>query len=105
MVFYSLPNDKFLNWFKLKTFADDKINVTQKLKFVLGRVENIVAKGENSGYQHFLFFPQCFQKTFYTGSLKSGLCGKKLKVIVLQRVQVDRKMIILALENLIMTKN
>ena len=22
--------------------------------------ENIVGKGENAGYQHFLFFPQCF---------------------------------------------
>ena len=25
---YSLPNDKFLDWSKLKAFADDKINVT-----------------------------------------------------------------------------
>ena len=32
------------------------------LKFVLGRVENIVGKRENAGYQHFLLFPQCFQK-------------------------------------------
>ena len=31
-----LPNDKMLDWFKLKAFADDKINVTEKLKFVLG---------------------------------------------------------------------
>ena len=23
-------------------------------------VENIVGKGENAGYQHFLLFPQCF---------------------------------------------
>ena len=23
-------------------------------------VENIVRKGENAGYQHFLLFPQCF---------------------------------------------
>ena len=22
--------------------------------------ENIVGKGENAGYQHFLLFPQCF---------------------------------------------
>ena len=35
---------------KLKDFADDKTNVTQKLIFVLGRVENIVGKGENAGY-------------------------------------------------------
>ena len=42
---------------KFKAFADDKIIVTEKLKFVLGRAENIVGKGENAGYQHFLVFP------------------------------------------------
>ena len=31
---------------ELKAFADDKINVTEKLKFALGRVENIVVKGK-----------------------------------------------------------
>ena len=34
---------------KLKGFADDKINVTQKLKIMLGRVEYIVEKEENAG--------------------------------------------------------
>ena len=42
------------------------------------RVENIVGKRENAGYQHFLLFPQCFQKPSFTGRLKSGLCGKEL---------------------------
>ena len=28
----------------------------------LGRLENIVGKGENAGYQHFLLFQQCFLK-------------------------------------------
>ena len=42
--FDSLPNNKILNWFKLKTFADDKINETQILKFVLKMVENIGRK-------------------------------------------------------------
>ena len=51
----SLPNDKVLDLTKLKAFADNKINVTQMLKFSLGRVEN-VEKGENAGYQHFLLF-------------------------------------------------
>ena len=27
--FYNLPNDKALDWSKLKAFADEKINVTQ----------------------------------------------------------------------------
>ena len=40
------------------------------MKFVLGRVENIVGKGENAGYQRFLLFPQCSQKASYPGSLK-----------------------------------
>ena len=44
----------------MKLFADDKINVSEKLKFVLERVENIVGKGENAGYQHFILFLQCF---------------------------------------------
>ena len=48
-----------------------KINVAQKLKFVYGRVENIVGKGENAGYQHFLLFSQSFQKSFLLGVVKS----------------------------------
>ena len=68
-MFNSLPNNKILDLSKLKAFADDKINVTQKMKIKLGRVENIVGKGENAGHQHFLLFPQCFQKVSYSGSL------------------------------------
>ena len=72
-VFKTLLNDKILDWSKLKAFADDKIYVTIKFKSVLGRVENIVGKGENAGYQHFLLFPQCFQNAFHIGSLKVGI--------------------------------
>ena len=39
----------------------------------LHRVENIVRKGENAGYQHFLLFPQCFQKPSSPGSLEVGI--------------------------------
>ena len=52
----SLPNDKILDWSKLKAFADDKIYVYEIVKFVLGRVENIIRKGENAVYPHFLLF-------------------------------------------------
>ena len=34
----------------------------------MGWVQNIVGKGENAGYQHFLLFPQCFQKATFPGS-------------------------------------
>ena len=64
----SLPNDKILDSCKFKTFADDKINIIQKLKFAMGREKNIVGKGL-SAFSH---FPQCFQKTSFSGSLKLG---------------------------------
>ena len=73
----SLPNDIFLDWSKLKALADNKINVNEKMKFGLERVENIVGKEKNAGYQHFLLFPKCFQKGFLL-SYKSELCGKEL---------------------------
>ena len=31
---------------------------------IFDRVENIVGKGENADNQHFLLFPQCFEKAF-----------------------------------------
>ena len=43
--------------------------VTQKLKFGLGRVENMEGKGENARYHVFKTFPP-------QGRLNSGLCGK-----------------------------
>ena len=58
----TLPNDKILDWSKFKSHAGYKIDVTQNLKFVLERNENILGKGENAGGQHFLLFPKCFQK-------------------------------------------
>ena len=69
--FNSLPKDKILDVTRLKAFADDEINVPQMMISVFDRVENIVGKGENSGYQHFLlfFFPQCFQKASFLGSV------------------------------------
>ena len=56
---------------KLKAFVDYKINATKELKFVFGREENIVGKGINGGYRHFLLFPQCFfKKASFTEVLK-----------------------------------
>ena len=69
-MFNPLPNGNILDRSKLKPFADDKIHVTEKLKFVFRRAENIVGKGENAGDQHFLLFPQWFQKASHTGVLK-----------------------------------
>ena len=47
----SLPNGKILDWSKFKAFADDKIEVMKIIIFVFDRIENIMGKGENAGYQ------------------------------------------------------
>ena len=51
---FTLPKDQILDLSQLDAFADDKTDVTQKLKSVSIRIENIVGKGENARYQHFL---------------------------------------------------
>ena len=75
--FTSLPNDNILDKSKFKAFADDKFILPRKLKFVLGRVENIVGKaGENAVYQHFLLFQLCFH-FFFSEVVKSRDCVVK----------------------------
>ena len=64
----SLPNDKVLAWFKLKAFADNLINISANLIFVLEEIKNIVEKGENAGYQK-----ACSQKARLSRSLKVGI--------------------------------
>ena len=56
-LFNSLPNDEIVEQFKLKAFADDKLKAAKMIIFVFDRVENIMGKEENPGYQHFLLFP------------------------------------------------
>ena len=56
-----LPNDKILDMTKLRTFADDKLNVAEIKISLYDRVENTVEKGENAGYQHFSFSHSVFQ--------------------------------------------
>ena len=68
--------------------------------FVLDRVENIVGKGENAGYQHFLLFPGCFQKASFSGSLKVVIVWERVnslpnnKILDLTKLKVfaDEKM-------------
>ena len=73
----SLPNEKIWALTKLKAFADYKLNVNKMQISLFDRVGNIVGKGENAGYQHFLLSPQCFQKATFSRSLKDGIVRKK----------------------------
>ena len=73
MSFNPLPDDKILDMTKLKAYADDKLNIVKMMISLFNKVENTVEKGENAGCQHFLLFPQCFQKPFSLGSFKVGI--------------------------------
>ena len=63
----------------MKAIKDDNLKVVKMMVYVLDRVEKIVGKGENAGYQHFLLFLQCFQKPFSSRSLKVGIVWEKVK--------------------------
>ena len=52
----------------LKAFVDDKLYSAEIMISVYERVEIILGKGANAGYQHFLLFPLCFQKVSFSGS-------------------------------------
>ena len=65
-----LPNEKKNGLAKIEKNCRRQNKCAYKMKFDLGRVENIVGKGENAGNQHFLLFPQCFTKPSSLGSLK-----------------------------------
>ena len=75
--FNSLTDDKILDQSNFKALADDK-NVTKTLKFFKGIAENILGKGENVGYQHFLLFPKCFQKPPLSELLKVGIVWERV---------------------------
>ena len=55
------PRDKMFDS-KLKAFADYKLKFSRMFGFAFGRLENVMRKGENTVYQHFLLLPHYFQK-------------------------------------------
>ena len=62
----------------MKAFTDNKFNFAKMRNSVFDRVENIVGKGENAGYQHLLLFSQCFQNLSVSGSLKVGIACERV---------------------------
>ena len=72
-VLKSLTNNKNIQLPKLKTFVDDNLSGIHMVGGVFNRVGNIVGKGENAGYQHFLLFQQGFQTASSLKLLKLGI--------------------------------
>ena len=60
------PKRQTLNSSKLKKSADDNFEFEEYVRKLSKRAENIVGKEEIAGYEQFLLFPQCFQKTCTT---------------------------------------
>ena len=52
-----LPDDKILDWSKIKQFADDNFELDENSRKLSKRVENTVGKGEIDRYEQFLLFP------------------------------------------------
>ena len=46
---------------------------------VFDSVENIVRKGENACYQHFLLLPQCFEKASFPDTSKGVIVWQWVK--------------------------
>ena len=61
----SLPNSKILDQSKLKAVADDKINLTEKLKFIFGMVEKHFRERRKCWFSAFPPFPKMFSKSFF----------------------------------------
>ena len=73
LLFIPLPDDKILDWSKLKQIPDDVLKYIQNEKQVLYKVENIVRKGEIACFKQFLLFSQCFSQLYITCASKCGI--------------------------------
>ena len=74
------PDDKFLDCFRLKDFADDNLGFEKINRKLFKPVENTMGKGEIARYKQFLLFPQCFQKVCFPGASKGVIVWEWVKV-------------------------
>ena len=61
----------------MQVFVDNIINVIGMIISLSYRVENIVGKGENAGFHHFLLFPQFFLKPSRASPANFHFCARK----------------------------
>ena len=75
-----LPDNKMLDWSKLKQFADNNFKFDENSRKFSKRVENTVGKGEIARYEQFLLFPWCFQKACFLGTSKGDIAWEWVKI-------------------------
>ena len=72
-IFNPFPKQQILEASKVKEFADNTFSLDDNGRTSSKAIENTVGKGEIAHNEQFLLFPQCFQKTYFAGTLKQGL--------------------------------
>ena len=73
-----LPDDKILDWSKLKQTADDILKCIKNEHIVPYRVENIVRKGAIACNKQFLLFHNVFYSYISLKPENAALCGNGL---------------------------
>ena len=68
-----LPDDKILEWSKLKQIADDILKCISNEKYEPYRVQKILRKGESACYKQLLLFSQCFPQLYIFSASKCGI--------------------------------
>ena len=73
-----LPEDKILDWSKLKQSADDNFEFDVNSRKFSKLLENTVGKREIAHYEQFLFSHSVFKRLVSQGRQKVSLCGNGL---------------------------
>ena len=77
-LFNPLPDNKILDWSKLKQIEDNIFKFDENSREFSKRVENTVGKGEIARYEQFLLFPQCFQKACFQEASKGVIVWERI---------------------------
>ena len=77
----SFPHSKVLDWFKLKGFADVKINVTKKIEISFSEGRKHCGKRRKCWLPAFSPFPRMFSKGFLFSVFKSWDFVVRVKAI------------------------
>ena len=80
MAFKPITRRQISDSSKLREFADDNFKFDENGSKLSKQVENTLGKGEIAHNEHFLLFPQCFQKACFPGASKGVVVWEWVKV-------------------------